>query len=86
MANKLRNLRSRDPRDYWNIINKHNKVKTEDKQPSCDEFVNMFKMFGNDIVNDQDNLNAQDDLEELAENPILNDLIIISEVSKAIKN
>ena len=86
LANKLRNLRSRDPRDYWNIINKHNKVKTEDKQPSCDEFVNMFKMFGNDIVNDQDNLNAQDDLEELAENPILNDLIIISEVSKAIKN
>ena len=51
LAKKLRNLRSKDPRQYWKIINNHNKSRSNDKQPSCNEFLNMFKMFGNGAPN-----------------------------------
>ena len=79
LANKLRNLKSKDPREFWNIINKHNNKNNDVNQPTCNEFLNMFKMFGEGVTNDEN------EYETDVENPILNDPIIVQEVINAIK-
>ena len=79
LANKLRNLKSNDPREFWNIINKHNNKNNDVNQPTCNEFLNMFKMFGEGVTNDDN------EYETDVENPILNDPIIVQEVINAIK-
>ena len=45
--NNLRTLKSKFPKDYWNIINKQIFTKKH-KQPSCDDFYNFFKNLGED--------------------------------------
>jgi hypothetical protein len=81
VAHSLRNLHSKNPKKYWNILNR-DKEKNYTKTPSCDEFYEMFKGMcengGED--NNNNNLNNQEE-----ENEILNELITVSEVLNCIK-
>ena len=62
-ANELRNLKSNDPRQFWNLINKNCDKNNVDKLPSCDYFLNMFKAFGNE--NAHNNNDNEENIEEI---------------------
>ena len=83
LANEIRNMRTNDPRKFWNILNKNNANIKPNEHPSCDDFVNMFKMFGNDNVNDN---NDAVHVEPEVPNPALNNNIDVVEVQKCIHN
>ena len=91
LATKIRNLRSTDPKAYWNIINKaDNKPKNMKCHVEIDNFFHHF----NNLGNDQDTANVSEDdfdpreikhsLNDLINNPISIDEI--NEVRKKLKN
>ena len=89
-ANEIRNLKSNDPRQFWSLINKSSDSKNNmnEKQPSCEEFLNMFKMFGNDQAHADNNPddNSENDQNPDENNHALNIPISTNEVLKAIKD
>ena len=82
-ANELRNLKSSDPRKYWNVINRDDKCNETGNQPTCDEFLEMFKQFGNDVNSNNENVENEDEGEY---NAFLNDHITVTEVKNNIKS
>ena len=80
-SSNLRRLKSNNPKAYWNILNKRD-YKNPAKQPSCGDFLNMFKNMGSGIEE------VPDVLSNVTYNgdPILNDLITRDEIHLAIKH
>ena len=42
LASLLRSFKSKNPKTYWDYINTKKKSTKNEKQPSCEEFADMF--------------------------------------------
>ena len=82
VAKKLRNLKSKDPKSYWSIINKQKPPKVS-KLPNLDEFHEYFKEV-NKLNDSQSEGTLQPEPHFI--NDILNGEITTDEVIKAIKS
>ena len=78
VIHKIRNLKSENPRDYWNIINKKNNSKTNAKVS-----LELFKEHFENLNYSHDNQNVHT-LEFNDSDPLINDPFTIEEVTKLI--
>ena len=91
--NNLRELKGKNPKEYWRLINKREDEKKY-KKPSCEEFYNLFKnLGGNDGSSNRDSVDPmeqstsdQPQSENDTDFSILNDPITEDDVSFALKN
>ena len=93
LASMLRSFKSKNPKTYWDYINTKKKSTKNEKQPSCEEFADMFKNLGSN-ANDQDNdeslpvnfFNYIDVHMYLRDYSALDNLITYNEVKDTINN
>ena len=92
IAKHLRNIKSTDPKMYWNYLKDKQKQYDNKHQPECETFATMFKA----LSNDKENVNREEKEENInfmnyininmyyRDTTFLNNNITISEVMTAI--
>ena len=84
IASQLRALKTKDPKAYWNIINRSKHARTT--IPHCSDFFNLFNNMGGENEGVNSNCAGDEDPTVLLNNPYLDQLITDGEVTTALNN